>query len=93
MALLWKELHTRALEMNNGENDTPFLTQFATKIPKYTKCNCKAFWKKYIRSNPPKFGSNGEYFAWTVNCHNAVNQKLGKPIVSLGDAKKLYIVE
>lgn len=89
---LWKELHERAITMNNGENDLPFLYEFAKRIPKYVKCNCREFWRKYVISNPPRFGTHGEYFAWTVECHNAVNQKLGKPIVSLEEAKKLYLI-
>ena len=91
MALLWKELHTRALK-NKGENDLNYLKEFSTKIPRFVKgCKCKEYWVIYIKSNPPKFGSNGEYFAWTVECHNAVNTKLNKKTITLEEAKKLYI--
>ena len=91
MSLLWKELHTRALQ-NKGEDDTPYLTEFSKKIPKYTRgCSCQEFWRIYIRTHPPKFGPNEEYFAWTVECHNAVNKKLNKPTYTIEETKKFYL--
>ena len=85
--MLWKELHTRAYN-HNGTNDDDFITQFGKKIPRFmTGCSCNEFWIKWIQTNPPKYGIN-EYFEWTVKCHNAVNTKLGKAIMSLENAKK-----
>lgn len=88
--MLWKELHLRALE-NKGENDLKYLIDFSTRIPRFTSgCKCREFWVSYIKKFPPKFGANQEYFKWTVDCHNAVNKKLGKPIYSLEEARELY---
>ena len=79
MSNLWKELHTNALT-HTGVNNTVFLAAFGQKIPRYIKgCSCQEFWNNWTRVNPATFGSNGEYFAWTVKAHNAVNAKLGKP--------------
>jgi Erv1 / Alr family len=91
MSNLWKELHERAYNFK-GKDDTVFLKNFATKIPRYTRgCKCREFWLIYVRSHPPIFGKNGEgYFKWSIDCHNAVNLKLKKPVISLEDAKKLY---
>lgn len=90
MSNLWKELHTNALN-HKGVNDTVFLAEFGKKIPRYIKgCSCQEFWNIWIRANPATFGPNGEYFAWTVKVHNAVNAKLGKPQITLEDALKLY---
>lgn len=90
MSELWKELHKRALDFT-GDNDMQYLLQFATRIPRYvTGCACKEHWASVVKSNPPKFGPNGEYFAWTVHCHNLVNQRLGKTTYTVEEAKKLY---
>lgn len=90
MAELWKELHTQALK-NNGEDETVFLTSFASKIPRYTKgCKCREHWVMWIRSNPPKYGKNGEFFQWTVEAHSSVNKRLGKPTLTVEEARELY---
>ena len=93
MSELWKELHERALTFK-GKDDKLFLIQFAGKIPRYTSktgCKCQEFWVQLIKKHPPKFGNNGEYFEWSVFCHNEVNKKLGKKIFSLEEAKKLTL--
>ena len=88
---LWKELHERALEYD-GDNDMAFLLQFSLRIPQFNeKCRCKEDWMKIVRANPPRFGKNGEYFAWTVHCHNEVSKRLGKPTYTVEEAKSFYI--
>lgn len=90
MTDLWKMLHERALDFN-GNQDATFLRNFQGKIPRYTKgCPCKEFWINWIRRNPPVYGKNGEYFAWTVKAHNATNKKLGKPEYTVEEARKFY---
>ena len=87
---LWKELHERALEYE-GDNDMAFLLQFSLRIPQFNeKCRCKEDWMKIVRANPPRFGKNGEYFAWTVHCHNEVSKRLGKPTYTVEEAKAFY---
>jgi hypothetical protein len=90
MSHLWKELHERAWNFK-GKEDNTFLAQFGRKIPRFTVgCSCKEFWMTYVRLHPPKFGDNGEYFEWTVECHNQVNKKLNKPSITLEQAKAIY---
>ena len=90
MSQLWSELHRHAIN-HIGNNDIIFLNTFRSKMPRFTTgCRCKEFWDNYVRSHPPVFGPNKEYFKWTVDTHNAVNIKLGKPIFSLEDALTLY---
>ena len=87
---LWKELHLRALK-NKGQDEKVYLTNFVTKIPRYTTgCKCREFWANYVRTHPPKYGRNGEFFEWTVAVHTAVNHKLGKPTYTLEQARKYY---
>lgn len=90
MSQLWKDLHMNAINYT-GTNNYRFLTNFGRRIPRYTTgCSCKEFWNKWKKDNPPTYGPNGEYFAWTVKAHNAVNKKLGKPEMTVDDARKLY---
>ena len=91
MAELWKELHLRALNFK-GDNDLAYLQEFAKRIPRYTpnSCACKEKWRLFFQKNPPKFGPNGEYFAWTVLGHNETNRQLGKPEFTLQQAKDYY---
>ena len=93
MSELWKELHRRALNFTEL-SDVTYLGTFVQRIPRYHGCTCKEFWNAWIKSYPPVFGVNengiNKYFEWTVNTHNAVNQKLNKPILTLEDAIKLY---
>jgi hypothetical protein len=39
---------------------------------------------------PPDYSSHEAWFAWGVKAHNEVNQRLGKPIVSLEEAKHIW---
>lgn len=90
MSYLWKELHQRALK-NQGEDESHYLHNFASRIPRYvTGCKCKEFYSNWVRTNPATYGKNGEFFAWTVKLHNAVNQKLNKPQYTVEQAKKFY---
>lgn len=85
--MLWKQLHTQAYN-HNGTDDSAFIANFGKQIPRFmTGCPCNEFWNKWIKENPPRYGVN-EYFEWTVKAHNAVNIKLGKPVMSLEDARK-----
>ena len=85
---LWTELHTRAL--NFIDDDTNYLYNFAQRIPKYTRkdCKCKDHWRIIFGQNPPTYGDN--YFSWTVKVHNLINKKLGKAIITEKEARKLY---
>lgn len=87
--ILWKELHTRAYN-HNGSNDLVFIDMFSRKLKRYmTGCSCIDFWKKWKTDNPPIF-TKDKYFEWTVRLHNAVNKKLGKPIVQLSVAIHIW---
>ena len=67
-----------------------YLRDFAKRIPKLKSCNCREDWVRIAKNNPPTFRSKEEYFAWTVLVHNLVNEKLGKSVLTVDEAKKLY---
>jgi hypothetical protein len=88
---LWRELHVRALTFE-GEDDGVFLRRWSDKVPRFGGgCRCSSFWIRWMKFNPPVFHPSEKYFEWTVNGHNAVNQKLGKPQLSVDEARKLYV--
>lgn len=76
---LWRELHS----------DVTFdhLLEWESKIPSYG-CSCKLFYHEWKASNPPR---KDDFFAWTVELHNAVNAKLGKPIITLQQAREIWM--
>jgi len=89
---LWKELHSHALnDYVDSKSELNWLFLWTRKIPRFTTgCKCKENWDKWYKANPPDFTTKESYFAWTVKAHNDINNRLGKPIVSVEDAKKLY---
>ena len=90
MSDLWKELHKHALA-NKGQDETAYLTEFSKKVPRFTTgCRCNEHWVKWVKQNPPKYGPNGEFFAWTIKAHNAVSERLGKKTLTVIEARKLY---
>lgn len=76
---LWAELHsTVTIET---------LPKWEEKIPNYS-CKCKEFYTAWKASNPPR---REDFFAWTVELHNAVNAKLENPIITLQQAREIWM--
>jgi hypothetical protein len=75
----WSELH-------NKQDATPeWLDDWVARIPK--TCGCGESFKSILLRVPPRFE---DWFAWTVDVHNAVNEKLKKPKISLADARQIW---
>ena len=82
-------IHLRAIYWQKGENDIRFVNKLARMLGDVSKtCDCKYFYKRWVEENPPDFDN---YFKWTVNLHNAVNEKLGKKTISLPSAKSYWV--
>jgi hypothetical protein len=85
---LWAELHRRALSYQGDEWDEhPWIACFARRVPCGT---CRDEWRQLIQELPPDLTDRESYFRWTVRAHNAVNAKLGKPILSFEEATRLW---
>jgi hypothetical protein len=77
---LWTELHTSVtLET---------LAEWENRIPSFS-CGCRKFYKEWKAYNQPR---KDNFFAWTVELHNAVNEKLGKPKITLDEARRIWMV-
>lgn len=89
----WKELHLRALK-SNGQDDTEWLMgYFSSRIPR-SGCGCLRDWIDLLKINSPRWD---DYFAWSVEVHNAINSKLmsegdkAKRLVTLDEARRVWL--
>jgi hypothetical protein len=78
----WAKLHQN--RMTESE-----LNKWIDTIPGYEDltCDCQKNIYVIIETNPPRYD---DWFAWTVEIHNLVNQKLGKPVLSFEEASQLH---
>ena len=91
---LWKELHERAASYK-GTDDLVFISMFARKIPRFGRgCACNEHFQVYRKNFPPPFGEpfgvESQYFIWTYNLHESVNQRLCKPSFTLEQIQEMY---
>lgn len=87
--LLWKELHIWTLTAHLI-NDRDWLKNFLKKI----MCGeCKDHAIRWIAQHPPDFSSHEKLFAWGVDFHNAVNERLEKPTMPYADAFRRWSAE
>ena len=78
----WRLLHTQQLP------DPDWFEAWKEYIPK--KCGCQQGADDLLTLHPPRYDSPEDWFAWTIEYHNAVNTKLNKPTVSLDRARMLW---
>lgn len=86
---MWAELHRYALTQKPTQGQrAAWLVNFASKID----CGeCAREWKRLNIDTPlAKNAKPNEFFEWTVTVHNKVNQRLGKPVISMQDAKNIW---
>jgi hypothetical protein len=77
----WRALHLEALQ---GSITPAWLAEeFFPMIPRYG-CTCAKDWPALLEQIPFRAS---DQFAWSVEIHNAVNQKLGKPLFTVDQAK------
>lgn len=82
---LWGTIHLLCLA---GTATTEFIYAFAEVIP----CpRCASHFKELINEVPfPNGAEPLELFKWSVSIHNMVNERIGKPIVSVNDAIAIW---
>lgn len=84
---LWAELHTRALRVT-GRTLVVRLVDWLSKFGRRLPCgHCRQDWDRMFRDTPPDLKN---LFAWTVDRHNEVNRRLGKPEISEETARALW---
>jgi hypothetical protein len=75
---LWARFHARpAAFTGNVVAELAWLDAFASRAP----CrDCRRHWRELVAKMPPDLTSASAYHRWTVDAHNAVNLRLGKPV-------------
>ena len=95
---LWIGLHYIAL----GYPATPSISDkmnykyFFENLDKVLPCGkCADHYKANVKNTPIDnyMDSPGKLFEWTVIMHNAVNQILGKPTITLEEASAIYTLK
>lgn len=79
--LLWEELHT---QLNPTDQ---WLQKWIKRIPSFG-CGCKQGFKDIMAANPPRYN---DWFAWTVEVHNAVNRKLNRREWTIEEARARWL--
>lgn len=82
----WAELHTYE-PTGIPEEDVAWLERFTNTLPNWG-CNCRTHWRSLLQSTPVRWD---DYFAWTVEAHNAVNRRLSKPAIPLDKARAVWL--
>jgi Erv1 / Alr family len=76
---LWDLLHTA----KNPSQD------LIDRITKAIPCGaCRTHWLEYLAAHPPDFGAG--WFEWTWAAHNAVNERIGNPIMTIDEARATW---
>jgi hypothetical protein len=79
---LWSFIHVTCLYSNNA-TARKVLYGVLNVLP----CDqCQTHYRMYLSSVPP----SGDLFKWSVDCHNWINIRLGKPVFSYDQALRKY---
>lgn len=85
----WTVSHILAIVCDEND-DHEFYCKLMDRLIHGLPCSkCRRHAVKYLSKNPIDGGSSS-LFVWSVDFHNAVNKRLGKPIMPYAQAKELY---
>lgn len=93
--IFWLTIHIVAL----GYSETPSYAQkraakeFYEGLQHLIPCpTCREHYAEHLQKHPlaPSLDNRRDLFTWTVNVHNAVNKKLGKPTVTEDQALAFF---
>ncbi|MFH5806761.1 FAD-linked sulfhydryl oxidase, partial [Alienimonas sp. DA493] len=84
----WRMLHQYALAYDGDrEAAEKWLEEFAAGLG----CDdCRSHWRKLTAENPPDLTDAETFFRSTVELHNAVNRRIGKPEVTVAEARERW---
>lgn len=93
---LWLSIHTVALSapavMTSADAER-YAAFYEQDVPNAVPCKeCVQHYRRMLAQQPvrPHLTGNMPLFEWTVQMHNTVNKRLGKPVVSLQRALAMY---
>lgn len=83
---LWGELHAKAQSLPEvihaveQEDLQSWLAAWESRIPSWGGCACRQHYYELKAYIEPVFDSREAFYSWTVDVHNSVNERLGKPL-------------
>lgn len=84
---LWWRLHTFARGWDGDIRAArDHLAQLDAALP---EC-CQPHWRGLLATHPPDLRDADAFFEWTVDRHNDVNRRLGRPALPLAAAAEMY---
>ena len=86
--ILWNQIHTYASQCSSPDDKRRCIEYLHYLQSNFPCDRCKPHFGKYLLQNRPT--SECDLFFWTVDFHNAVNRRLGKPTMDIVDACDLY---
>lgn len=92
---LWFSIHFIAQDYPKipTQHEALIYKDFFENLWKVIPCyKCGVNYKRHLQELPldEHLGSREDLFAWTVELHNIVNRELGKPTMTLDEAKRKY---
>ena len=82
----WAELHLFALRHKPNREDWLWFDEWRQSLP-FDNCPCKVHLDAFVKENPPDWR---DFFTWTIHLHNDVNDRIGKKLIPVEDALKLW---
>lgn len=78
---LWAELHTCV------RPSSEWMASFTARVP----CGeCRGHWQELLTTMPPDYSSPAAFWRWSVDAHNAVNRRIGKPEITRESAYEIW---
>ena len=95
----WTTIHFVALGYPKAPTESQkqyYFTYFSKILPEILPClKCRKHLKQTLQTEhpmtPAALANPDTLFEWTVSLHNVVNRQLGKPTLSLEDARSVYM--
>ncbi len=89
--IFWMTIHIVALGYSEkpSYSEKKSAKEFYEGLQHLLPCpTCREHYREHLKNNPitPSLDNRRDLFKWTVNIHNSVNKKLGKPQVSEEEA-------
>jgi hypothetical protein len=86
--VIWRKMHGDALRWNG---DPKAISEMIANVLKSVACGeCRTHWANMVREFPPVVKTADQFFAWTVEVHNRVNERIGKPRITVSEAYAIY---
>lgn len=92
----WAWLHAQAIGYPSNPSNLAQASMFARywAFVQSLPCEeCRVHATAYARQYPPDFSGTTGFQTWAWRFHNAVNRRLGKPLVDAEEYRRLYAEE